>query len=237
MTAHDQFARKEQRIRLLLSDVSQLGCQLLARCFQSNQTIEIVGSETSSENLIEAARTLTPDVVLISGTLADGPLAGYKALHALPPVAPNCSAVVLLDDYDHDLIIDAFRARARGVFFRADRFDSLVKCVEKVHQGQIWASARELRAMLEALAASAPFTAPSNARDFSLTKREQDIIILVARGHTNKQISRQLNLSEHTVKNYLFRIFEKVGVASRVELAIYAMNHMNVRNEPKPKAS
>lgn len=235
MNVHDENVSDGQHIRLLVSDVSPLGCHLLAAGFQPSPRIRIVGSATKSEALVDAARNLAPHVVLVSGTLEDGPLAGYKALHGLAAAAPKSAAVALLDNYDHDLIVDAFRARARGVFFRADPFDNLIKCVEKVHQGQIWASARELRVLLEALAESAPFYAPSS-NDFSLTKREQDIVSLVAGGNTNKQISRKLNLSEHTVKNYLFRIFEKVGVGSRVELAIYVMNHMNAGHEHK-KAS
>jgi DNA-binding NarL/FixJ family response regulator len=98
----------------------------------------------------------------------------------------------------------------------------------------VWVGSRELKVVLNAFSECAPFHAPTNA-ELTFTKRELDIANLVAAAQSNRQISRRLNISEHTVKNYLFRIFEKVGIGSRVELAVFMMNVH--QNEPLREAA
>ncbi|MGC2163409.1 MAG: response regulator transcription factor [Silvibacterium sp.] len=213
-----------QAPRVLISDKTPLGCQLLARTLVGH--IEHANADahaTSSADILKVAQECQPEVALISATLEDGPLAGFKTLPALQSMLPQCAVVVILDEIDCDLVIDAFRAHARGVFFRADPIDNLIKCIKVVHQGQVWVGSRELRRVLDAFSESAPFHVPTSAA-LSLTKRELDIATLVASGKSNRQISRSLNISEHTVKNNLFRIFEKIGIGSRVELAVFVMN-------------
>jgi DNA-binding NarL/FixJ family response regulator len=155
-------------------------------------------------------------------------LAGFKTLPVLQSVLPHCSVIVMLDELNLDLIVDSFRAHARGVFFRADPIELLIKCVKVVHDGQVWVGSKELRLVLDVFSESAPFHVPTSP-GMGLTKRELDIASLVAAGQSNRQISRSLNLSEHTVKNNLFRVFEKLGIGSRVELAVFIMNlHQHV---------
>jgi two-component system nitrate/nitrite response regulator NarL len=219
------IANKElHRPRVLISDKTLLGCQLLATSLDGYVVDSSVNAcATSSEEILRVAHTTNPEVALISAALSDGPLAGFKALPVLQSLFPQCSVVVLLDANDPDLVVDAFRARARGVFFRADPIEHLIKCIGCVYHGQVWIASRDLRLVLNAFSECSPFHSPITT-DPNLTKRELDIANLVAAAQTNRQISRRLNLSEHTVKNYLFRIFEKIGVGSRVELAVHMMN-------------
>jgi two-component system, NarL family, nitrate/nitrite response regulator NarL len=214
--------------RLLISDRTALGCELLARSFdghidQANSGLHATGSE----EILSAAYACDPEVALISIALADGPFAGFKTLPVLKSVFPLCSVIVMLDDKDQDLVIDAFRAHARGVVFRAEPIEFMINAVKAVHRGEVWVGSRELRLVLDAFSECAPFHVSTRAQ-LSLTKRELDIASLVATAQSNRQISRRLNISEHTVKNYLFRIFEKIGIGSRVELAIFMMSlHKN----------
>ena len=215
---------KPRAPRLLISDKTPLGCQLLARSLDGH--IDQVNGPccaTTSAEILTRAQEYKPDVALISAALADGPLAGFKTLPVLQSVLPHCSAIVVLDEVNVDLIVDAFRAHARGVFFRADPIETLVKCIKVVHDGQVWVGSKELRLVLDVFSESAPFHVPTSP-GMGLTKRELDIATLVAAGQSNRQISRSLNISEHTVKNNLFRIFEKLGIGSRVELAVFMMN-------------
>jgi DNA-binding NarL/FixJ family response regulator len=210
--------------RLLIADKTRLGCDLLAKTIESHlgPGVNLLQATKSSEALNSIPRFL-PDVALIAAALADGPLSGFKILPVLQSLAPRCAGIVMLDELDIDLIVDAFRARARGVFFREDPIEQLIKCIRVVHEGQIWVGSRELKRVLDAFAESSPYHVPTSS-NINLTKREVDIAILVAAGQSNRQISRTLNLSEHTIKNNLFRIFEKLGITSRVELAISIMN-------------
>lgn len=210
--------------RLLLSDRTPLGCELLARSLEGHiEQVKLVAHATSGPEVLRLAQEHSPDIALISAALSDGPLAGFKTLPVIQSMLPHCSVIVLLDEMDLDLIIDSFRAHARGVFFRAQPIEHLIKCINAVHDGQVWVGSRELRLVLDAFSESAPFHVPTSA-GLSLTKRELDIATLVAAGQSNRQISRSLNISEHTVKNNLFRIFEKIGIGSRVELAVFIMN-------------
>jgi DNA-binding NarL/FixJ family response regulator len=106
----------------------------------------------------------------------------------------------------------------------------LCKCIHAVFSGQIWANSKQLQVVVDALSKNVPPARIRNARGASLlTQREEGLVHLVAEGRTNRDISRHLNLSEHTVRNYLFRIFNKLGTSNRLELALYAIN----RNDGK----
>ena len=91
-----------------------------------------------------------------------------------------------------------------------------------MHEGQIWASSHELQFVLEALSSSAPFRVVNSKGENLLSTRELQVVALVAEGLSNREISQQLLLSEHTVKNYMFRIFDKLGLSSRAEVMLYA---------------
>jgi DNA-binding NarL/FixJ family response regulator len=121
--------------------------------------------------------------------------------------------------------VEAFRSGARGVFSRDDSFELLVRCAQRVHEGQVWANNQQLQFAIEALTESAPSAIVDAKGAHLLTKRELSVVQLVAEGLSNRDISHELRLSEHTVRNYLFRIFNKVGVSTRLELAIYAINN------------
>ena len=211
-------------LRLLISDRTALGCELMLLAISGRH--DLVGSArwaTSSTEVERVARTQQPEIALVSAALSDGPLAGFRVLPTLQSVLPECRVVVLLDDNNEELAIDAFRAHARGVFHRSDQMEELVKCIDTVRQGDVWARAGELRAVFDAFAERSTFCSASST-NFQLNDRELMVARLVAEGQTNRQIGRRLNLSEHTVKNYLYRVFEKVGVHSRVELAVLIMN-------------
>jgi DNA-binding NarL/FixJ family response regulator len=131
--------------------------------------------------------------------------------------------VILLDNEDRKLTVDAFRAGASGVFCPSQSsFKMLCRCVDRVHSGQLWAKRSELVQVMEAFSQLEPLqvVTPDGLR--LLTKREEEVVRLLADGLQNREIARELNLSEHTIKNYLFHIFDKLGVSSRVEVVLYA---------------
>ena len=133
--------------------------------------------------------------------------------------------VILFYSPERHLVVDAFRAGAKGVFCLSKAaFKSLCRCVERVHTGQIWADSSELSEVMEAFSQLAPLRVVNADGMRLLTKREEDVVRLLAEGMQNRDIARELRLSEHTVKNYLFHIFDKLGVSSRVELVLYAVS-------------
>jgi two-component system, NarL family, nitrate/nitrite response regulator NarL len=163
------------------------------------------------------------DIALISCQLRDGPIAGLNLMHDLRALDTSLRVIALLNESEQTLVVEAFRAGASGILTREQTFESLCKCIHVVFQGQVWASSQQIRYALTALAASKQIV-QAPVPQTNLTQREEGVVRLVAAGLTNRDISRHLNLSENTVRNYLFRIFNKVGTSNRLELALYAMN-------------
>ena len=185
----------------------------------------VVAHATSVDEAIRVVRTANVDVALIGTMLVDGPQSGLIALQKIQELCPCMKSVLVLHGAEEDLVVPAFRSGARGVFLPTiDGFKSLCRCVEKVHAGQIWANSAQLLQVLAAFSRQAPQRIVDAKGASLLTNREEDIVRLVEEGLTNRQIACELELSEHTVRNNLFRIFDKLGVSSRIELALYSVN-------------
>jgi two-component system nitrate/nitrite response regulator NarL len=211
-------------IDLLISDDSPMGCQLLKSALsRSRSHFRIVGCAVSKADIIRSMKSHPPDIALISDSLQDGPLTGFGVLGELHNSFPKTSVIVLLKSASEDLIIDAFRAGARGIFCRVEPLHALCKCINAVNQGQIWANSKQLRAVLDAFASAAPLHLVNSQGRVVLTKREIDVVKLVVDGCTNRDVAQKLILTEHTVSNYLFRIYDKLGISSRVELVLYSL--------------
>jgi DNA-binding NarL/FixJ family response regulator len=144
---------------------------------------------------------------------------------------PEIPKILLLDSCDRNLVISAFRSGARGIFTVNDsNLRLLCKCILRVAAGQIWANTEQLGYVID-LMSEVPSLRVLNSRGAPLlTPREEQVVALVAEGLANRQIARELNLSEHTIKKYLFRIFEKLGISTRVELVLYAVNNGDPRH-------
>ena len=213
------------RIRVLIADETSMGCQLLANALsRSRLRFEVVATATSCREIAEALSSKDPaDVALISASLQGGAFAGFQALTEIHSAFPSVRGIMLLNSPSPDLVVDAFRAGAKGVVSRTEPFRTLCKCLQTVHKGQIWANSHQLHCILQALMSRTPLRIVSAKRHHLLARREEDVANLVAEGMTNREISQKLGVSEHTVSNYLFRIYEKLGISSRVELVLYVL--------------
>jgi DNA-binding NarL/FixJ family response regulator len=207
-------------VRVVICDNSAMDCELLGEGLR-RAGFEVTGCAASLQGFMRHVGTRVVDVALIGVHLQDGPMSGFKALREARTNDANVRVVMLLHDREPEHVLASFRGGARGVFLRADSFNLLCKCIQMVHNGQVWASSAEIDLVLQALATAAPLRAVDARGVALLTKREEEVVQFVARGLTNREIALEMHLSEHTIKNYLFRIFDKLGVSSRVELALY----------------
>jgi DNA-binding NarL/FixJ family response regulator len=123
------------------------------------------------------------------------------------------------------------------VFCRGTPLKALSKCIRRVHEGQVWASTDQMQLLLGFIANLEPKLIPKKGGMTLLSPREQEVACLVAEGMSNKDIANQLKLREHTVRNYLFHIFEKLGLSSRVELTLYALSQPEPEIERENDAS
>jgi DNA-binding NarL/FixJ family response regulator len=131
---------------------------------------------------------------------------------------------MLLNSVDRDVVVDALRCGARGIFTRAQPINVLPECICAVHHGQVWLSNQQIELLLELVSRLRPLQVVRPGGMALLSSRERQVLGLVAEGMRNREISEKLNLTEHTVRNYLCRISEKLGLSSRVELVLYALS-------------
>ena len=213
---------RSPNVRVLVVDSTPLTGQLIADALRKDRGLTVTNAEANS--VIVTATTLKPDVAIISEQLQGKPGKGFEILRELRVTVPGTRTVMLLDEDERNLVVEAFRSGARGVFCRRDPLKMLTRCVYKVHQGQLWVSGTQLEFLLRTLA-HAPATRLVDTKGMELlSKREQDVVRWLAEGHTNSEIALKMKISDNTVKNYLFRIFNKLGVSSRVEVVLYAAN-------------
>jgi DNA-binding NarL/FixJ family response regulator len=210
-------------IKVIIADASRMHCQLMATALRrSRYRFDVVCGVNESQEALRALKEKQPDVAVISSNLHDGPLAGFKVLRDLQACRSMSKAIMLIDSCERDIVIEAFRRGAHGVISRDELFETLCECVRAVHQGQIWVRDKEIHFLVEAVVESIPSRILNAKGAALLTKQEQGVVRLVAEGLKNRDIAHQLNLSENTVRNYVFRIFDKLGMSNRVELALYA---------------
>jgi DNA-binding NarL/FixJ family response regulator len=220
----DRASNRDSKISVVVSDASFMTSELLARALSRVKTLSILKCAVNFSETLKAIVERVPDVAIVGIHLAAGPYRGLEVVRQVRQLSAKTRCVVLMDDSDDAIVPDAFRAGARGVFKRSGSMQLLGRCISAVHSGQIWASSVDLQKVLGALETAMPFRCVNSQGKALLTKREQEIVPLVAQGLTNREISSRLGVSEHTIKNHLFRIYEKLGISSRVELILYAVS-------------
>lgn len=208
-------------IRVALAESTRMFGQILTSLLRRDKSLEVTDATADPPLLLSAPPY---DVVLISAVLENDPQKAFQLVQALRLSSAITRPVMLLDSPRRDWVIEAFRTGARGVFCRCDPLKLLPKCVRTVHGGQIWANAEQIEYVFKAFA-DAPVTHLTSADgEALLSVREQQVVRFVAEGLSNRETAERMHLSEHTVKNYIFHIFNKLGISNRVELVLYAAN-------------
>ena len=212
-----------RRVSVLVADENLMVGRLLGASLTSKNGFKVVGTAGTVEQALQMFRCEHPDVVVIAVNLKDGPRSGFFLLRQLRAAHSGTRIIMLLDAIADDLVLNAFRSGARGLFCRSGSVKMLRKCILAVHQGQVWADTEQMQLILKALESQVPLPAANSKKNSQFRKREKEVLACVANGLSNRQIAEQLCLSEHTVKNYLSRLCDKVGRSGRVELMLYAL--------------
>jgi len=214
----DMLSANGAKIKVLVADRMPLTARLFADALRHRG---FAVDDVRGNDITTKATALKPDVVLLSENLEGIRGRGLEVLKELRNAVPHTRAVVLLDPGELDLVVETFRSGARGVFCRNDPVELLAKCVRRVHEGQLWINSNQLGLLVDALVDAIGARLVDAQGNALLSKREQDVVACASRGFTNAEIARELKLSENTVRNYMFRIFDKLGVSTRVELVKY----------------
>ena len=211
-----------QSVRVLIADSGPIQSQLLARALRGKREFEVETVDLNTSAVHAFLQTHSVDVLLAAGNnLPDLSLLRWLRV-SYPKVAP----VLLAENDDRDLVVNALRAGARGIFlFTQTAFPMLCKCIHCVFRGEVWINSQQMNYVLDSLSDVPTLRVLSSTGRSLLTPREEQVVALVADGLTNRAVASELGLSEHTIKKYLLRIFDKVGISSRVELVLYALSH------------
>src|SRR5215472_614160 len=217
-------------ISILVVDSNQTQSQLLCGALRRQGTFRVASVRAQLSECLSVLENDPADVVLLADRAGTDRHRLYEFVRGVRAASPHVAMVILLDNYDRELVVNSLRAGARGLFCLASMpFKYLCRCIVSVHQGQYWTNTEQTRYLIDALSI-APSLRLINARgQIVLTPREEQTVNLVTEGLNNREIARELNLKENTVKKSLLRIYDKLGVSNRVELVLYALSHCQAR--------
>jgi len=213
-------------VGVLLADSNLTQRQSLVSALRRRPELNIMACELITEDILEAATAAPLDVAVLNVAHPRSGWPDMTVVRRLHLAHPEITKILLLDFYDRDLVVNAFRSGARGLFSPAELpVKMLYKCIHGVHRGEVWANNQQMSYLLEAVSQVPSLRMVDATGTRLLTPREEQVVALVADGLSNREVAQELKLSEHTIKKYLFRIFDKLGISSRVELVLYAVNH------------
>ena len=213
-------------VDVLIADSNLMQAQLLSSALRRHSGFRISTCMVDVASILQAIDSSFAGVMIFSLNHSASVANQMAAIRQVHLSHPAVAKVLLVESYNRELVVNAFRAGAHGIFCISDaHFKLLCRCIQRVAEGQIWANSEQLLFLLESVSEVPSLRLLNSKGQSLLTPREQQVVALIAEGLSNRATALELKLSEHTIKKYLFRIFDKLGISSRVELVLYAVNH------------
>jgi DNA-binding NarL/FixJ family response regulator len=219
-------------IRVILADSQAIFRVGMRKIFALEDDIRVVAQADSIENLRSALERFPSDIVLLEGALLTG---SANTIPELIKTTPQIRMIVQAATADEAHTVELFRRGVRGIIPRSISPDLLVKCVRKIAAGETWIDNQSVNWVIEAYRAQASaLTNPRNRP--KLSPKELAIITCITQGKRNKEIAYQLGTTEQVIKNYLRKVYDKLGVSDRLELALYCLHHQ-LHKQVEPETS
>jgi DNA-binding NarL/FixJ family response regulator len=217
----DEGDSKAQPIRLIVADTQAIFRAGLRKIFALEDDIRVVGQAETLAQTLTAVRRFSSDILIFEAALAADPA---DAVAEILRQSPTCKLVVITETPNEELTLELFRRGAHGIVSREIEPEMLVQCLRKVIQGEPFLETQAVNWVLEAYRSQA--TRPTNGRTkVQLTPKETLIVSCVTQGMKNKEIAQRVGTTEQVVKNYLRKVYDKLGVADRLELALYCLHN------------
>lgn len=214
----------DKPVRIVIADDHPIFRDGLRKLLEQEPGLEVVGEAAHGEEAVRLVREEKPDVLLLDLAMPRHP--GFEALRALSDEPQGPRTIILTASIEKPQIIEALQLGARGVVLKESATELLLKSIRSVMEGQTWIGRETVTDLVQYLrAAESPAPPAARPKGFGLTPRELDIVATIVAGYSNREIARHLGISEDTVKNHLSNVFDKLGVSSRLELALFAVTH------------
>ncbi len=209
------------KVRVILADSQAIYRVGMRKVFALEDDIRVVAQAETLANLYAALHRFPTDVVVLEGSLLTGTI---DAIPELVRRNPEAKLIVQVSESDETNTVELYRRGVRGVVPRSISPDLLIKCVRKIAAGETWIDNQSISWVIEAYRSQA--TTLTNPRTQpKLSKKELAIISCITRGMRNKEIAYQIGTTEQVIKNYLRKVYDKLGVSDRLELALYCLHH------------
>jgi DNA-binding NarL/FixJ family response regulator len=219
-----------QFVRVIVADTQAIFRAGLRKIFALEDDIRVVGQAETLAQAQTAVKKFSSDVMIFEAALAPNPV---DAVAELVRQNPEVRFVVVTPGPEEDLTLELFRRGVHGIVRREVEPEMLVECLRKVAAGETWLDPQAIRWVLNAYRNQN--SRPTGARPkVQLTPKESLIVSCVTQGMKNKEIALRVGTTEQVVKNYLRKVYDKLGVADRLELALYCLNHHVVDNTKIP---
>jgi DNA-binding NarL/FixJ family response regulator len=211
-------------INIVISDDHALFREGLRKLLEAEPGIQIVGEAVDGEETVKVVRQVKPHVLLLDLSLPR--LSGLEVLAQLSKLELQTRTIMLTAAIEREQVVEALQLGVRGIVLKHSALQLLLKSIRCVHEGQYWVGQEGVSDLIHALRQMKPSRGVSEApRNFGLSSREMEVIALIVAGYTNKDLARELGISENTAKHHLTNIFDKLGVSNRLELVLYAVDH------------
>src|SRR3979490_643080 len=208
-------------IRVILADTQAIFRAGLRKIFALEDDIRVVGQAETLDQTVAAIHKFSADIVIFESALSPNPA---DSVGELLRHSASCRLVIVLQEPDQEMALELFRRGAHGIVSREIEPETLVECLRKVAQGEPWLESRGVAWVMEAYRTQGVRPAGSRPK-VSLTPKESLIVSCVTQGMKNKEIALRVGTTEQVVKNYLRKVYDKLGVADRLELALYCLSH------------
>ena len=217
------MSNEPKPIRIVLADEQHSFRHDFRRSLKPEPGVQIVGEGADTDSAVQLTRQNRPEILLIDFALSQK--VELKALDDFSSFLPPVRVVVTVTAIEKSHLVEALRLGAQGIVLKQSSPTVLLKSLRSVMAGQFWLEAESVGVLVEALRESlAQPNGTKSPKDYGLTRREVDIITKIAGGRSNKEVGEEFAISERTVKHHLTNIFSKVGVSSRLQLALFAVN-------------
>ena len=214
-------------IRVILADSQAIYRVGIRKIFALEDDLRVVAQADSLENLRAAIERYPTDVVLLEGSLLVGTA---NVIPDLLRVAPDMKLIVQAVASDENQTVELYRRGVRGIISRSISPDLLVRCVRRIAAGETWIDNQSVSWVIEAYRAQAAALVNPRVQP-KLSPKEMAIITCITQGKRNKEIAYQLGTTEQVIKNYLRKIYDKLGVSDRLELALYCLHNKIIHTD------